>query len=153
MISPPTAENTEAIRRDSPLLPSSVSKFISIFTHKDFILYLRRRILILLFIWPFHSISSWLCQDLVSSMGFLFSIQSLSFFQPTNLPEVPYFVKKKKRPFFPLFHHQITVFSSSVQKFLAKDLGFNRSFYLKLIPYNLMKSYLVIMLIKILEML
>ena len=81
-------------------LPSAsllyVSKFISIFTHKDFILHLRR-ILILLFIWPFHSIPSWLCQDLVSSMGFLFSVQPLNFFQPTNLPEVAYFVKKKKK--------------------------------------------------------
>lgn len=42
---------------------------------------------------------SCLCQDLVSSMCFLFSVQPLTFFQHTNLPEFSYFVKK--RSFFP----------------------------------------------------
>lgn len=47
MISPPTAENIEAIRDESPPLPSSTSPNLSVSSHRNFILHLRR-ILILL---------------------------------------------------------------------------------------------------------
>lgn len=98
MISPPTAETFGL----SGMTPSTsllcVSKFISIFTHKDFILHLRR-ILVLLFIRPtLIPIPSWLCQILFI-ISFYATIQSLTSFSPQTYLKFPILFKKKKKRF------------------------------------------------------
>lgn len=67
-IPPPTAEKIVAIRREPPSASLLYfSKFACIFTHWNFILQLRR-ILIILSIWAFDPTPSCLWQDLISSM-------------------------------------------------------------------------------------